>query len=146
MNATFFVSKSRDMITAYNKMCEAVLEEFDLQQVSFDILMFLANNPEYTTAQEISEIRNIKKNLVSVHVEKLVQMGYLSRSSVAEDRRKVNLSCTDSAKPIIDAGRAAQERFYKCITEGIASEKWKIYEEIHMTIDDNIQGILQKGV
>lgn len=145
MNPTFFVSKSRNLISAYHKMCEAVLEEFDLQQVSFDILMFLANNPEYTTAQEISEIRSIKKNLVSVHVEKLVQMGYLSRSSVEGDRRKIHLSCTEKAKPIVDAGRDAQEKFYQCLMAGVTAEQWKVYEEIHAIIDGNVQEILRKG-
>ena len=33
--------------------------------------MFLYNNPEYKTARDIVEIRNIKANLVSVNVEKL---------------------------------------------------------------------------
>ena len=37
--------------------------------------MFLYNNPEYKTARDIVEIRNIKANLVSVNVEKLVQDG-----------------------------------------------------------------------
>ena len=48
-----------------------------LPQTAFDILMFLYNNPEYKTARDIVEIRNIKANLVSVNVEKLVQDGYI---------------------------------------------------------------------
>ena len=88
MSPSTFVSFFHDALSAYNKMCEPILHEFDLPQVSFDILMFLKNNPELCTAQQISEFRNIKKNLVSVHVDKLVTAGYLKRGTVAGDRRK----------------------------------------------------------
>mgnify|MGYP000507866616 FL=1 len=60
---------------AYNAMCKPLCQELKLPQTAFDILMFLYNNPEYKTARDIVEIRNIKANLVSVNVEKLVQDG-----------------------------------------------------------------------
>lgn len=44
-------------------MCGPVLQMYDLPQVSIDVLMFLANNPEYKTAQDISDIKGIKKIL-----------------------------------------------------------------------------------
>ena len=72
MDPSTFVAFFHDALNAYNKMCEPILQEFDIPQVSFDILMFLKNNPDLCTAQQISEFRNIKKNLVSVHVDKLV--------------------------------------------------------------------------
>ena len=37
------------------------------------------------------EIRKIKANLVSIHVDQLVDQGYLSRIDVPGDRRKVKL-------------------------------------------------------
>ena len=60
---------------AYSAMCKPLCQELKLPQTVFDILMFLYNNPEYKTARDIVEIRNIKANLVSVNVEKLVQDG-----------------------------------------------------------------------
>ena len=75
MTPSTFVAFFHDVLNAYNKMCEPILHEFDIPQVSFDILMFLNNNPELSTAQQISEFRKIKKNLVSVHVDKLVTAG-----------------------------------------------------------------------
>lgn len=63
MKPNLFLLSARKVLHAYNSLCEPLLEQFELSQVSFDILMFLANNPEYSTAQEISEIRNIKRIL-----------------------------------------------------------------------------------
>ena len=62
MDPSTFVAFFHDALNAYNKMCEPILQEFDIPQVSFDILMFLKNNPDLCTAQQISEFRNIKKN------------------------------------------------------------------------------------
>ena len=55
---------------AYNSVCKPFLHKINLPQTAFDILMFLANNPEYTTARDIVEVRKIKANLVSVNVNR----------------------------------------------------------------------------
>ena len=90
---------------AYNAMCKPLCQELKLPQTAFDILMFLANNPDCTTARDIVEIRKIKANLVSVNVDRLVQEGYLERRAVAGDRRKTQLLCTEKAQPVIARGR-----------------------------------------
>ncbi len=105
--------------------------------------MFLTNNPEYSTAQEISELRGIKKNLVSVYVEKLVNAGLLERGPVEGDRRKVSLTCTDKAGPIIEAGRQMQEAFYKKVTDGIPDEDWAVYKRIEEQMMRNARKILK---
>lgn len=73
---------------AYRIACKPVCKEFGLPQTAFDILMFLGNNPEYKTASDIVEIRNIKANLVSMHVDRLVKDGFLVREEAKDDRRK----------------------------------------------------------
>lgn len=134
MNPSSFITFFHDALNAYNKMCEPILHKFDIPQVSFDILMFLENNPEYCTAQQISEFRNIKKNLVSVHVEKLVNAGYLQRGTVDGDRRKVSLSCTEKARPVLDAGLRMQRKFIQTLTQNIPEEHMNIYKGILETM------------
>ena len=143
MKATEYLMLSRKTLSAYTKVCEPLLEKYDLPQVSFDILMFLTNNPEYKTAQDISEMRGIKKNLVSVHVEKLVSIGLLERGFVAGDRRKVSLSCTDKASPIIEDGLAMQKSFYDRIVSGISEEDWEAYKRINQQVIKNTMSILE---
>ena len=126
MTPSTFITFFHDALSAYNKMCEPILHEFDIPQVSFDILMFLKNNPDLCTAQQISEFRNIKKNLVSVHVDKLVAAGYLQRGTVAGDRRKILLSCTEKAK----AGLKMQQDFNQKLILNIPKEYMSIYKEI----------------
>ena len=143
MKATEYLMLSRKTLSAYTKVCEPLLVKYDLPQVSFDIIMFLANNPEYKTAQDISEIRGIKKNLVSVHVEKLVSIGLLERGFVAGDRRKVSLSCTEKASPIIEDGLAMQKSFYDRIVSGISEEDWEAYKRINQQVIKNTMSIFE---
>ena len=144
MTPSTFVAFFHDALTAYNKMCEPILDEFDIPQVSFDILMFLENNPNLCTAQQISEFRNIKKNLVSVHVDKLVNSGYLQRGAVTGDRRKVLLSCTPKARPILDAGLKMQQNFNKRLALGIPEEHMNIYKEIIESMASNARHMLNE--
>lgn len=144
MRSSAFITFFHDALNAYNKMCEPILHEFDIPQVSFDILMFLNNNPDLCTAQQISEFRNIKKNLVSVHVEKLVTAGYLQRGTVAGDRRKVLLSCTEKAQPILKVGLEMQQDFNQKLTLDIPQKYMNIFKEITDSMAVNARQMLNK--
>ncbi len=145
MKISDYLTITKDTMNAYNRICEPILLQYNISQVSFDILMFLTNNPEFCTAQEISEIRGIKKNLVSVHVEKLVQAGLLQRGMVSGDRRKVALTCTEKAKPIVDAGIAIQQEFLDKITAGISEDDWAVYKRINEQMAKNTGNILKRS-
>ena len=96
---------------AYSAMCKPLCQELGLSQTALDILLFLANNPDYKTARDIVEVRHIKANLVSMNVDKLVQEGFLERRPVPGDRRKTELACTEKAQSIIEQGRRMQDDF-----------------------------------
>ncbi len=142
MNPSTFISFFHDALNAYTKMCVPILHEFDIPQVSFDILMFLKNNPELCTAQQISEFRHIKKNLISVHVDKLVTAGYLQRKPDANDRRKILLFCTQKAQPILEAGLKMQQSFNQKLTQYIPENNMKIYQDIIEAMAANAQHML----
>ena len=92
---------ARKTALAYGALCRPLCQELGLSQTAFDILLFLANNPDCRTARDIVEVRRIKANLVSVHVDRLVRDGYLLRRPVPGDRRKTELVCTDLAQPVV---------------------------------------------
>ena len=50
---------------AYSAMCKPLCQELKLPQTAFDILMFLANNPDCTTARDIVEIRKNEQICIS---------------------------------------------------------------------------------
>lgn len=83
------------------------------------ILLFLANNPGLDTARDICTYRGLKPGIVSFHVEKLVQEGYLLRQPAPGDRRKCRLVCTRRAEPVVQRGRQVQEAFFRRMTAGL---------------------------
>ena len=121
---------ARKMALAYTAVCRPLCQEMKLPQTAFDILMFLYNNPEYKTARDIVEIRNIKANLVSVNVEKLVQDGYIERQAVEKDRRKTELICTQKALPVQIRGRELQQEFAERLMTGLNDEDQKSWRYI----------------
>lgn len=133
----------RKLLLAYNAMCKPLCRKLGLPQTAFDILMFLGNNPEYRTARDIVEVRDIKANLVSVNVERLVQEGYLKRRSVAGDRRKTELLCTEKAKPLIKEGRAVQLAFGEKLFAQVDEETRRVFVETLDSIGKNAEEILK---
>ena len=133
----------RNLLLAFNAMCKPLCRKLGLPQTAFDILMFLGNNPEYRTARDIVEVRNIKANLVSVNVDRLVQEGYLERRSVAMDRRKTELICTEKAKSLMEEGRAMQQAFGEKLFDGMDQEARKAFMKTLDSIGKNAEEILK---
>lgn len=134
---------ARKTSLAYNRTCKSLCQELKLPQTAFDILMFLANNPEFRTARDIVEVRKLKANLVSVNVDKLVCDGYLKRRAVEGDRRKTELICTEMAQPIIIRGRQLQQNFIDRLLTGLDNETRQKFLKILTIMDQNLDSILK---
>ena len=130
---------------AYDAVCKPLCRELGLPQTAFDILMFLANNSEYTTAGDIVNIRRIKPNLVSVNVDRLVRSGYLERRSVSGDRRKTSLLLTERAEPIVRRGRGGQERFSELMFRGLTEEERESFLYTLAAIGRNLDSVLEEN-
>lgn len=128
---------------AYSAACKPLCQELKLPQTAFDILLFLANNPDYKTASDIVDVRKIKANLVSVNVDRLVQEGYLTRRAVEGDRRKTQLICTEKARPIIARGQALQMEFGESLLSGIDEPTREAFFRAVDLIDRNIDRMLE---
>ena len=137
-----FMADSRDF---YTGLIDPVCKKYGLTQMEFNILLFLANNPDYKTARDIVEVRHIKANLVSMNVDKLVQEGYLERYAVASDRRKTKLLCTGKADPIIRRGRAVQNAFFKRLLDHVEPADQEVFFRTMELIGKNLDEILNEN-
>ena len=105
---------------AYNAVCKPLCQELGLSQTALDILLFLANNPDYKTARDIVEVRHIKANLVSMNVDKLVQEGYLRRE---KSGRGYSLFLDRRAEAILPSIRQLLDDWWGVILEGLSQEE-----------------------
>ena len=106
----------------------------------------MANNPAYNTAKDICQCRGVKPGIVSVHVDRLVNLGLLARQDVPGDRRKTRLVCTDQAAPLIARGRALQQAFATRLTDGLSSEELTQFHKCIAAFSANLDAIRASGI
>ena len=126
------------LLEFYKQLCSPLCQQTGISQTSLDILMFLKNNPQYKNAADIVKFRGIKANLVSVHVERLVQEGYLERREVPGDRRKTELICTEKATHVWKQGCEIQRVFFEMLFSGVPEESRKIFERVMEQTEKNL--------
>ena len=112
-NAYQVYTGARQLLEGYAAAMQPLCRREGLAPNGVDILLFLANNPGLDTARDICTYRGLKPGIVSFHVEKLVQEGYLLRQPAPGDRRKCRLVCTEKAGPVV------QEAFFRRMTAGL---------------------------
>ena len=145
VNGTLLLRVIRQFRRYYDRQFEALLASAGLSMREMDVVLFLANNPDCTTARDIVEIRKIKANLVSVNVDRLVQEGYLERRAVAGDRRKTQLLCTEKAQPVIARGREVQERFFARLLHNTDAATREAFFRTMEVIGKNLDEILKEN-
>ena len=90
MLPVFFI-RSQGLRKLYCGLFTSMLESWGLTQLEADILLFLANNPEYDTARDIVEVRHLAKSHVSAGIEALAAAACWSvRSGQATGRPSIS--------------------------------------------------------
>ena len=84
-NAYQVYTGARQLLEGYAAAMQPLCRREGLAPNGVDILLFLANNPGLDTARDICTYRGLKPGIVSFHVEKLVQEGYLLRMTAGLD-------------------------------------------------------------
>ena len=123
------------LLEFYNQLCSPLCQQTGIPQTSMDILMFLKNNPQYKNATDIVKFRGIKANLVSVHVERLVQEGYLTFEG--------------EAMHLTDAGQAEAARTARAMeeTEKLALQDFTVEDiaQLHSLLERMHRNVEGKG-
>lgn len=129
---------------AYHTLLKPLCKETGLPPLALDILLFLANNSDNATANDMCRMRGVKSGIVSVHIDRLARDGLLIRTVVPEDRRRTRLTPTEKANDLIEKGRKIQREFAKELREGVSDEDVAVWQRIMKTIDGNISRIIDK--
>ena len=133
------------MRSLYSAQLDVVGRECGLARVELDILLFLANNPQFDTATEIVQWRNISKAHVSQGVKALEQRGYLERWYARDNRRTIHLRLREKAGAAVEAGRAAQHRYRSLLFQGFSEEELEQFCGFFGRIAANARAQLKEG-
>ena len=123
----------------YSECMEPVCKKHDLTRMELDILMFLANNPEFTTATEIVENRQLTKSHVSLAVNTLTRKGFLTRSFSEKNRKTIHLTVGENAREIIEDGRNSQQEFGGILFRDFSKEDKEALSHLLSKLEQNIR-------
>lgn len=123
----------------YEQTVMPVCRKFGLTYMEFTVLMFLHNNPQYDTAAQIVRIRRLTKSHVSISLKGLQERGLVKGEYFPGNQKTLHLSVTDAAKPVIEAGIAAQMLFGSKLVRGFTAEEVEQFRKLVEKLNDNIK-------
>ena len=125
----------------YTRAMEPVCRQWDLTKNELDVVLFLANNPEFDRAADVVTHRGMTKSHVSLSVANLENRGILIRQTDPEDRRTIRLKLTDPGFEIAAEGRTLQGTFFRQLFQGITRDDMDFWMKMLERICDNIDEI-----
>lgn len=131
------------MKALYSACMEPVWKKHHITRTELDILLFLANNPEYDTATDIIEVRRLAKSHVSTSIKALEQADFLKKHYLPGNKKTAHLSVCRKASPLILDGRQAQEHFFQVMFEGLNKEDMQMMQRCFSHIHSNIKKYLE---
>jgi len=135
-----FQKKSADL---YTKIIEAAALRVGLTKPEADILLFFANNKEYTTAADAVRMRGLSKGHVSKAVEKLSGKNLITVRTGGEDRRFQHIELDPSAGERIAALQAAQQEYVRILLRDFTAEETAALMKLLCKISENCQIIVK---
>lgn len=123
----------------YKTILAPVCTKYDISQTEMIILLFIASNPERTTATEVIKARRLTKSSVSMAVRSLQEKGYLCGEYIGGNHRSIYLKLCDKASDIIEDGTKAQNSFLSILTEGFTEDEISLIKNNHERMLDNIR-------
>lgn len=85
---------------SYDCFIQPVMDKYSMTRIEIDILMFLANNPQYSTASDIVNKRMLTKSHVSYALNTLEQNGYIRREYRNNNRKTAYIVLLEKAEDI----------------------------------------------
>lgn len=131
-----FVLSAEQEYSSYRKQ---IMKKFSLSAAETDVLMFLANNPEFDTAAQVARLRKIPKSQVSLAVNALFEKKLLSGSYGPSNKKSIHLTLTEEAKPVVAYGSMVQEEFGSMLFAGFTAKELEEFGRLHGKLAENIE-------
>lgn len=139
-----FWEKRKAVTALYEKKTRAICDRYQLTQMEYDILMFLYNNPTYTTAADIVNIRRLTKSHVSSALKMLEDKGYIRRFYEDNNRKTAHIEVLKLAEEILQDGYNVQMDFFDTVFWGFSEEERNQYRTLLERIYENVEKGLEE--
>lgn len=128
----------------YDRTMEPLCSQYHISRMELDILLFLANNPDYDTARDIVEQKRFTKSHVSTSLHLLEEKGYLERTLHSGNHKTVHLRLLPPSSRIVASGQEAQRRIFTRIFGTLSQEEISLLEAISQKINTAVRETLKE--
>lgn len=130
---------SNKIMQSYKEAMKPLTRKYNISPTMADIILFLANNPQYKLAKDIVEVRAIKANLVSMNLERMEKEGFATIEISQTDRREKKITLTNKTKEIIAEGRKLQAVFFDQLFADIDKDDLDNFFSVFARIEQNAE-------
>lgn len=130
----YFIKQTIDL---YNKYMTRVAEECEISKPEADILLFLANNPEFDTAKDVVEHRGFSKGFVSKAIDMLAERSLISITVDKFDRRYQHIVINKKAEETVKLLQYRQKDYLDKIMNNIDNNDIEKFLNIFKDITEN---------
>lgn len=123
----------------YDQFMQPVANRHALRRMELDILLFLANQPEYDTASDLIHRRGLSKSHVSTSIQHLLEKELIIAHHFANDKKRMHLKLSDTCSSIIEEGQIAQQAFFKSLMKEFSEDEIKTMKTLFRKMNQNIQ-------
>ncbi len=127
INSTRMLQFYQNFGKFYTRQFFSLTQSSGLSARELEVLLFLANNPGYDTARDMTLLRGMSKSQVSQAVDLLSAEGLLLRTPDMADRRIIHLSITESGQGLTRQALAIQRSCIDRLLSGLSPE-----EQVHL--------------
>lgn len=140
MKVTHLLDIGYQLKKSYTQCIVPIAEKHGISKIALDVLLFLYNNPEWDTANDVVRIRGIAKSYVSKSIDELVTKGFIKSELDSKDRRKNHLKLLPPSLVVVREGVEAQEKFAMELIKGVTKEEKESFERIVGKVQNNLKG------
>ena len=144
MNTTKLLQLSKQFGRYCDRRFAPLCARYGLTMREVHVLLFLANNPQYTRAADIVNVRGIAKSHVSAAVSALEKRGWLAQEPDVGDRRSMKLTLLPDSRAAVAAGQDLQRRFGSAVFEGFPRDEQEKAQLLLKKINENLDKIAKE--
>ena len=126
-----------DLGLAVTRGISEILAPYGLFPVDFSLLRACRRMDGECTATQLAEVVPTDPSRISRIVNKLVELGLLSRRRLQDDRRMVMLRLTDEGRELTSQLHGRTQAYYAALMEGIAAEDLRVFASTSARIAEN---------
>lgn len=144
MNDNEILKNFRRLPLLYERAFRGTMKKYNMTQFEVDVLGFIHFYPEYDTAKQICELRELPKATVSVAVDRLTKKGYLHGERDLKDRRIIHLRITNEASDAVSSISDEYQKFFDTLFSGFTETEKETWRILKKKLGDNIENALRK--